>query len=221
MAHRDDNILDVKIIDGVLNQGMIDNFLRKSSGKDSYQEYMTMISVDFYDHKTRTTTLTQGSRPYYDAQISFMNRMNPSYIQHLQSNKMKMEVWLAENGKKAILLGSSELSLADLIFNEGYGAEVQPVIQKQINISPAPGVTSNVSAGVSLGSLGVKMRLRKPIADLKRFNRDMDEVKNATLKAENLNFKSNQKIVTIQVVKCKDLHTKSSDVTKIAPYFTY
>jgi len=53
-----------------------------------------------------------------------MNRMNPSYIQHLQSNKMKMEVWLAENGKKAILLGSSELSLADLIFNEGYGAEV-------------------------------------------------------------------------------------------------
>ena len=41
------------------------------------------------------------------------------------------------------------------------------------------------------------MRLRKPIADLKRFNRDMDEVKNATLKAENLNFKSNQKIVTI------------------------
>jgi hypothetical protein len=67
MAHRDDNYLDVKIIDGVLNQGMIDNFLRKSSGKDSYQEFMTMVSVDFYDHKTRTTTLTQGSRPYYDA----------------------------------------------------------------------------------------------------------------------------------------------------------
>lgn len=65
------------------------------------------------------------------------------------------------------------------------------------------------------------MRLRKPIADLKRFNRDMDEVKNATLKADNLNFKNNKKIITIQVVKCKDLHTKSSDVTKIAPYFTY
>ena len=118
-----------------------------------------------------------------------------------------MEVWLAENGKKAILLGTAELSLAELIFNEGYGTSIQPVIQKQLNISPAPGLTSNVSGGVSLGSLGIKMRLRKPIADMKRFHRDMDEVKNATLKAENLNFKTNQKIVTIQVVKCKDLQT--------------
>ena len=132
-----------------------------------------------------------------------------------------MEVWLAENGKKAILLGSAELSLTDLIYNEGFGAEIQPVLQKQLNISPAAGITSTVAQNTSLGSLGIKMRLRKPIADLKRFNRDMDEVKNATLKAENLNFKSNQKIVTIQVVKCKDLQTKSSDVTKIAPYFTY
>ena len=58
MTHKDDNILDVKIIDGVLNQGMIDSFLRRTAGKDSYREFMTMVSVDFYDHKTRTTTLT-------------------------------------------------------------------------------------------------------------------------------------------------------------------
>ena len=58
---------------------------------------------------------------------------------------MIMEVWLAENGKKAILLGSAELSLTDLIYNEGFGAEIQPVLQKQLNISPAAGITSTVA----------------------------------------------------------------------------
>jgi hypothetical protein len=101
---------------------MIDSFLRRTSAYDSYRELMTLVSVDFYDHKTRTTTLTPGARPYYDSQISFLNRMSPSYINHLSTNKMKVEVWLAENGKKAILLGSCDLSLTDLVYNEGYGS---------------------------------------------------------------------------------------------------
>jgi hypothetical protein len=66
MTHQDDNILDIKIIDGVLNEGMIDQFLRRTSG-NSTRELMTLISVDFYDHKTRTTSLTHGSRPFYDS----------------------------------------------------------------------------------------------------------------------------------------------------------
>ena len=222
MVNADDNILDIKIIDGVLNTGMIDSFLRKTNGRDSFGGLMTLISVDFYDHKTRTTTLTEGSRPYYDSQISFLNRMNPSYISHIQTNKMKLEIWLAEDGKKAILLGNADLSLAELVFNEGYGTEVQPVIQKSINVLPAPGIVGTISAQTaSLGTLGIKMRLRKPIADLKRFHRDMNQVKDATFKAENQNLGNNQRIITIQVIKCRDLQTKTSDVSKIAPYFTY
>ena len=65
------------------------------------------------------------------------------------------------------------------------------------------------------------MRLRKPIQDINRFHREMADIKNATLRADNLNLKNNQKIITISVLKCFNLQTKSSDVTKIAPYFTY
>jgi hypothetical protein len=72
--------------------------------------------------------------------------MNPSYLNYLQASKLKMEIWLAENGKKAILLGTAELLLTDLIHNEGYGTSVQPVIQKQLNIMPAPGISGTFSA---------------------------------------------------------------------------
>lgn len=58
LTHKDDNILDIKIIDGVLNEGMIEAFLRRTSGIDSTRDLMTLVSVDFYDHKTRTTSLT-------------------------------------------------------------------------------------------------------------------------------------------------------------------
>ena len=84
LTEKDDNILDLKIIDGFLNQGMIDKFLSRTSG-DSSHERQTLISVDFYDHKTRTTSLTHGSMPKYDSQISFLNRMNASYLNYLQA----------------------------------------------------------------------------------------------------------------------------------------
>jgi hypothetical protein len=48
----------------------------------------------------------------------------------------------------------------------------------------------------------------------------MTEIKNAT-KAGSQNLANNQKIITISVLKCSNLQTVSSDVTKIAPYFTY
>lgn len=220
MINKDDNILDLKIMDAVLNQGIINSFLGRTSGQVSPSDLMTMVAVDFYNHKTKTSQLTIGTKPIYDAQFSFENRMDGMYINYLQSKKMKIEIYLKGDSKHQ-LLGSSELAMTDLIFNEGFGTEIQPVVQKQINIIPAMGVTGNVSKNTSLGSLGIKMRLRRPIADLKRFNRDMQDVKNATLKSENVNLNYNQKIVTIQVVKCKDLTTKHSEISKIAPFFNY
>jgi hypothetical protein len=121
-----------------------------------------------------------------------------------------MEVWLAENGKKAILLGTAELLLTDLIHNEGYGTSNQPVIQKQLNILPAPGISANLSTP-TLGSLAIKMRLRKPIQEFKRFTKDMNEIKtHAQQTAETANLANNQKIITISVLKCSNLKTVSS-----------
>lgn len=99
MINKDDNILDLKIMDAVLNQGIINSFLGRTSGQVSPSDLMTMVAVDFYNHKTKTSQLTIGTKPIYDAQFSFENRMDGMYINYLQSKRMKIEIYLKGDSK--------------------------------------------------------------------------------------------------------------------------
>jgi hypothetical protein len=45
------------------------------------------------------------------------------YVQHLLKEKQKFEVWLCDSGKKALLLGSCEALLSELVFKEKAFAE--------------------------------------------------------------------------------------------------
>ena len=44
-------------------------------------------------------------------------------MQHLLKEKQKFEVWLCDSGKKALLLGSCEALLSELVFKEKAFAE--------------------------------------------------------------------------------------------------
>ena len=63
---QDENVLDLRVIDGTLDQTMIESCLRShGAGMSAPKDAMTLVSVAFYDHDTRATQLAQGYRPQY------------------------------------------------------------------------------------------------------------------------------------------------------------
>ena len=80
----------------------------------------------------------------------------------------------------------------------------------------------------SLGTLRIKMRLRKPIQEAMRYYRDMTEVRDATRAASATGSGKDAKApragkvtVTIEIPGCRDLRGSHGDVSQIAPFFYY
>lgn len=49
--------------------------------------------------------------------------MNSFYIEYLSKNKMKLEIYSAESGKKALLLGTCDVLLSELVYGERFVAD--------------------------------------------------------------------------------------------------
>lgn len=58
-----ENFFDLRVIDANLNEQLINQFFSKAGS--TYKDLMTLVSVDFYDHDTKTSQLTGGFRPQY------------------------------------------------------------------------------------------------------------------------------------------------------------
>ena len=139
----------------------------------AHRDFSTVVMVNFYDHDTRTTEMCQGYRPKYQSQISFKNKIDSFYIQYLSKNRVKLLVYLAEGGKNAVQLGTCETLLSDLVYRENImsdGLGQKPaVIEKWLNVIPVAGFaagTGSRPSSTTLGSLRIKMRLRRPIERL-------------------------------------------------------
>lgn len=53
---QDENFLDLRVIDGALDQNMVESCLRSyGTGMSAPKDAMTLVSVAFYDHDTRAT----------------------------------------------------------------------------------------------------------------------------------------------------------------------
>ena len=59
----DENFLDVKIVEGELNQGMVDVYMRKENPGKSFNELVTVVSVSFFNHDSRHTDPVIGGKP--------------------------------------------------------------------------------------------------------------------------------------------------------------
>ena len=131
-------------------------------------------------------------------------------------------------------LGTCECLLSELVYRENLIADGMAqkgaVIEKQLNVVPAPGISGSLAMRTevaSLGNLRVKMRLRKPIQEAMRYYRDRTEVRDTTRSASASKGGKDrqapkQAMVTINIVGCKDLKVRDTDVTyQIAPFFYY
>ena len=74
---------------------------------------MTMAAVDYFDHSTVVTELTQGEKPQYYSQFSFFNKMDSFFVENVINNKFKVQFYLDTN-KPNKEIGYCEIFLADL-----------------------------------------------------------------------------------------------------------
>jgi hypothetical protein len=139
------------------------------------------VTIDFYNHDTETSQLAEGFRPLYNTQFSFKNRVDDFYVQYLQKNTVKLDVYISKNNA-AIHLGHAEVYLRDLIERETPMQDVTgrtPVIAKPVRVFGAKNTHTNTEQ--HLGILKLKMRLRKPVGEAVRYFRERNEIE--TIKA--------------------------------------
>ena len=129
--------------------------------------------------------MREGVRPDYNTQFAFVNKVDSFYVNFLQKNSIKFDVYLSRQNQP-VLLGRAEFSLRELVEAEGQVHESNyrtPTLDKFVEIYPVitsrenpQGIADNRAR--SLGKLKFKMRLRKPISEALRFYRDQNEIRN-------------------------------------------
>lgn len=149
----DENYLDLKIVDGMFFEDLVQRFLGNVKQGGQYKDLMTLVSVDFLDHASKATHYGMGYRPNYNTQISFRNRVDDFYINYLSKDKMRLEVWVAESGSKGIMLGSAEILLSELVYTNRIVADSiaqkTAVFDKMVNIQPAPAMQAAMRGSTS------------------------------------------------------------------------
>ena len=173
--------------------------------------------MDFYNHDTETSQLAEGYKPLYNTQFSFKNRVDDFYVQYLQRNTLKMDVYISKNNA-AVHLGRAEINLREMVEREVAvhdAAWRTPVVQKTVRVM-------GVRGDQMIGNIKFKMRMRKPISEAARYFRERSEIENLkAFDASGAGANSRKKLITIQVVGCKDLSVKYGDVVQISPFFYY
>lgn len=201
----DENVLDFVIQDAEYYYDAFKSVLDEKELVLHSKTLVTFVTLDFYNHDTETSQLAEGYRPLYNTQFSFKNRVDDFYVQFIQRNTMKMDIYISKNNA-AVHLGRAEINLRELVEREvgvQDAAWRTPVVQKTVRIMGARG-------DQLIGNLRFKMRMRKPISEAARYFRERNEIEN--LKAFEGTTASRKKLITIQVVGCKDIQVKYGDV---------
>lgn len=199
----EENVLDMAIQDAEYYYDAFKTVLDEKEMLLHQKTLVTFVTVDFYNHDTETSQLAEGFRPLYNTQFSFKNRIDDFYVQYLQKNTVKIDVYISKNNA-AIHLGHAEVFLRELIERETPMQEANyktPVITKPIRIFAARHTNTNTEQ--HLGVLKLKMRLRRPVGEAVRYFREKNEIE--TLKAMDLarttgstmNINQRKKMITI------------------------
>ena len=81
------------------------------------RQFVTVTTVDFYNHSTETTQMSDGLRANYQTQFSFVNKVDSFYVNFLQKNSIKLDVYVSKNNA-AVQVGRAEILLKELIESE-------------------------------------------------------------------------------------------------------
>ena len=130
--------------------------------------------------------MSDGLRANYQTQFSFVNKVDSFYVNFLQKQSLKMDVYVSKNNA-AVQVGRAEILLKELIESEQISRNINmktPVIQRWARVYPVAFPTNKSASGVMneqmkpLGVIKFKMRLRKPIQEQMRYFREQNEIKN-------------------------------------------
>ncbi|CDW85652.1 protein fantom [Stylonychia lemnae] len=218
-----ENILDFVVQDAEYNYEAFRQVLDDKEMMLLQKTLITFVTVDFYNHDTETSQIAEGYRPIYNTQFSFKNKIDDFYVQFLQKNIIKVDVYISKNNA-AIHLGRAEIHLRELIERENIMQELSmkpPVIQQRVRIFPASGMSEQ-----PIGNLKIKMRMRKHLSEIVRHFRTQLDVQNElagqdTLLQSGVDMRNRKKLITIQIVKCENLRVKYSNIAQIQPFFYY
>ena len=80
----------------------------------SEESFNTFLSVEFYDHDTKTTEVSKGFKPNYSTQLAFRNQIDDFYLNYLDRKLLKVEMFISKSGI-AESIGVGFIVLQDLL----------------------------------------------------------------------------------------------------------
>lgn len=88
-----ENIVDLVLGQGELNQNSLAQVLDGQA--ISEEGFDTFLSVEFYDHDTKTSEVVKGFKPNYATQSAFRNKIDDFYLAYLDRKLLKVEMFIS------------------------------------------------------------------------------------------------------------------------------
>ena len=132
---------------------MLESVLQSVAGLSNPSNPLILATVDFYNHNTESSKLTQGSRCNLQSEFFFKATEDDFFFRYLQKGSLKVEIWASE-GSKHHHLGKATIDLKTII------ARAKPRVSPVVESSATLYLNSRV-----MGSINFAMRMRMPIYD--------------------------------------------------------
>lgn len=102
-----ENVLDLLVSRATFDKQRLSQLL----GTEVLQSFVT---VDFFNHETKHSGLSEGFEPAYQTQFSFKNGVDDFYIQYLEKNVMVLEFFVTR-AQNAVKVGSAKVLLGKVL----------------------------------------------------------------------------------------------------------
>lgn len=87
-----ENVMDLLISKAQLDPSKLSQLLGNKEMLASAVQ--TFVTVDFFNHETRHSGLSEGFEPHYQTQFSFKNSIDDFYVQYLEKNVLTLEFFI-------------------------------------------------------------------------------------------------------------------------------
>ena len=179
--HQSENAVDLVVLQGQFDADAVKNTL----GFADENDLMTFVAVDFYLHETQTSNLVNGVRPNYNLQLTFRVDEDERLIEYFERESIVVDVYCLVNEEHAHF-GKGAIRLDQLVAKEsGSGSRVVKGYCEVRYVN---------DAGIRIGSVRYKMRMRNSIKHTLKWLRNKREalkeksdVVKANLKMEGYN----------------------------------
>jgi len=161
-----ENTLDVLVGNCELDELVVRKLL---SGKvmdlDGLQ---TMVAVDFYNHDTQNSEITDGLKPNYNFQLAYRCNVDEQLVNHMENEFLRAEIYCV-TGSDLTQLGTCYISYRELLIKN---YDVQYGTSAVVNVN---GIVYGERKSDIIGVLKVKLRMRHPISEALHWVKERSE----------------------------------------------